>query len=72
MFCYENTLTFPIYNSDQKPENSIDFLLPVDENKSHLMYTSNILTDSCFTKQKVKTKNTFEKVVYSALVVKMC
>ena len=31
-----------------------------------------ILTDLCFTKQKIKTKNTFAKVVYSVLVVKMC
>ena len=30
------------------------------------------LIDLCFTKQKIKTKNTFAKVVYSALVVKMC
>ena len=58
MFCYENALTFPIYNSDQKSENSIDFLRLLDENKSHLMHTLNILTDSCFTKQKVKTTNT--------------
>ena len=30
-----------------------------------------ILTDLCFTKQKIKTKNTFAKVVYSVLVIKM-
>ena len=36
------------------------------------MCTSKILTDLCFTKQKIKTKNTFAKVVYSVLVVKMC
>ena len=35
------------------------------------MCTSKILTDSCFTKQKAKTKNTFERVAYNALVVKM-
>ena len=33
---------------------------------------SKILTDLCFTKQRIKTKNTFAKVVYSVLVVKMC
>ena len=36
------------------------------------MCTSKILTDLCFTKQRIKTKNTFAKVVYSVLVVKMC
>ena len=29
------------------------------------------LSDLCFTKQRIKTKNTFAKVVYSVLVVKM-
>ena len=39
---------------------------------SHIMCISKILTDLCFTKQRIKTKNTFAKVVYSVLVVKMC
>ena len=30
VFCYENKMTFPIYVSDQKFENSIDFLLVID------------------------------------------
>ena len=34
------------------------------------MCTSNILTDSCLTKQKTKTKNTFVNIVYSVLAVK--
>ena len=38
---------------------------------SHIMCISNILTNLCFTKQKIKTKNTFASVFYSALVVKM-
>ena len=38
---------------------------------SHSMCTSKILTDLCFTKQKPRTKNTFVKVVYSVLVVKI-
>ena len=37
-----------------------------------IMCTSKILTDLGFTKQKLKTKNTFVKVVYIVLVVKMC
>ena len=36
------------------------------------MYTSEILTDLCFIKNKIKIKNGFVKVVYSVLVVKMC
>ena len=35
-----------------------------------IMCISMTLTD--FTKQRIKTKNTFEKVVYSVLVVKIC
>ena len=34
------------------------------------MYTSKILTDLCFTKQKIKIYNTFAKVGNSVLVVK--
>ena len=36
--------------------------------KNHIMCTSKILTDLCFTKQKIKTKNGFVEVVYSVLV----
>ena len=36
-----------------------------------IMCISKILTDLCFTKQIIKTKNTFAKVVYSVLLVKM-
>ena len=39
---------------------------------SHIMCISKILTDLCFTKQRIKTKNTFAKVVYNVLVVKIC
>ena len=39
---------------------------------SHIMCTSKILTNLCLTKQKIKTKINFAKVVYSALVVRMC
>ena len=39
---------------------------------NHIMCTSKVLTDLCFTKQRIKTKNTFVRVVYSVLVVKMC
>ena len=72
MFCYDNNkLTFPIYISDLNFKNSMDLLLVTDE-KSHTMCITWILTDLCFTKQRIKIKNTFVKVVYSVLVVKMC
>ena len=38
VFCYKNTLTFSIYVSDQKFENSMDLLLVIDKNKSHYVY----------------------------------
>ena len=35
------------------------------------MCTLKILTDLCFTKQKIKTKNGFVEVAYNVLVVKL-
>ena len=71
VFGYENRLTFPIYVSGQKFQNSKDLLLLIDDDKSRYVYIKD-LADLCFTKQKIKTKNTFVKVVYSALVAEMC
>ena len=34
VFCYENGLTYAVYVSDQKFEDSMDFLLISDENMS--------------------------------------
>ena len=39
---------------------------------NHIMCTSKILTDLCFTKQEINPKNGSVKDVYSVLVVKMC
>ena len=39
---------------------------------NHIMCSSKILTDLCFTKQKIKTKYGFVEDVYSVLVAKMC
>ena len=69
VFGYENKLVFPIYVPDQKFEGSMNLLLLIDDD---IMCTSKILTDSYFTKQKIKTKNGFVEVVYSVLVVKVC
>ena len=38
---------------------------------NHIMFKSKILTELCFTKQKIKTKNGSVKVVYSVLVAKV-
>ena len=66
MFFNENRLTFPIYISNQKFENSMDLLLI---KTSYMMCISKILTNLCFTKRKIKTGNTFLKVAYIVLVV---
>ena len=71
VFCYENKLTFLIYISAQKFENSMDLLLVIAENKSHYVYIKDF--DRFFlTKQRIKAKNTFIRIAYSALIVKMC
>ena len=60
MFCYENKLTFPMYISDQKIENSIDLLLIIDENKSHYVYIKDF-DRFMFNKTKNKNKKYFCK-----------
>ena len=70
VYCYENKLTFPIYISDQKFENLMDLLLVIHKNKSHYVYIKDF-DWFMFHNQRLKTKNTFVRVVYSALVVKM-
>ena len=39
---------------------------------SHIMCMSKILAGLCFTKQRIKTKNYFVRVVCSVLLLKMC
>ena len=70
VFCYKNKLTFPVYISDQKSEKSMDFILLIDKNKSHYVYIKGF-DRFMFHKTRINTKNTFAKVVYSVLVVKM-
>ena len=70
MFYYENKLTFPSYFSDQKFENSMDFLLVIYENKSHYVYIKDF-NRVMFHKTKNKNKKYFAKVVYSVLIAKM-
>ena len=71
VFSYENKLTFPTYISNQKFENSMDLLLVTDGNILHYVYIKDF-DRFMFHKTKIKTKNTFAKLVYSVLVVKMC
>ena len=60
MYCYENKLTFSIYVSDQKFENSMDLLLVIDENKSHYVYIKDF-DRFMFHKTKNKNKKYFFK-----------
>ena len=69
VFCYENGLAYPVYLSNQKFRDCIDLLLN-QMRISLIMCISNILTDLCAIKQRIKIKNIFENVVYSILVVK--
>ena len=54
VYCYENKLTFPIYVSDQKFENSMDLLLTTNENKAHYVYIKDF---DWFLFHKTKNKN---------------
>ena len=54
VFCYENGLTYPVYLSDQKFEDSMDLLLISDENKSHHVYIKDFNRFMCL---KTKNKN---------------
>ena len=58
-FCYEKRLTFPIYVSDRKFENSMDLLLVIDESKSHYLYIKDF---DRFIFQKVKNKILLQKL----------
>ena len=54
LFCYENKLTFPIYISDQKFENSMDLVHVTNENKSHYVHIKDF---NRFTFHKTKNNN---------------
>ena len=55
---------------NQNLKNSMDLLLVIMA-INRVMRTSKILTDLRFTKRRIKTKYTFVRVAYNALVVKM-
>ena len=53
-----------------KPRNF--FPAKISDNKvNHIVCISKMLTDLCFTKQKIETKNAFAKVVYNVEVANM-
>ena len=54
MFGFENGLIFPIYLADQKFENSMDFLLLIDNDKPHYVYIKDF---NRFMFHKTKNKN---------------
>ena len=60
VFGYENRLAFPIYLSDQKFEDSMDFLLLTDNDKPHYVYIKDF-DRFMFRKTKTKHKNWFCK-----------
>ena len=60
VFCYEIKLTFPIYISDQKFENSMNLLLVTDGDKSHYVYIKDF-DRFMFHKTKNKNKKCFCK-----------
>ena len=58
VFYYENKLTFPIYVSDQKSENSMDLSYIFDGHKSHYVYIKDF-NRFMFHKSKNKSKKYF-------------
>ena len=65
-------MIFPIYISDQKFNDPMDLLLLIDNDKSHYMYIKDFNRFMFRTKQKMKIKNGFVKVVYIVLLATMC
>ena len=57
---HKNRLIFPIYISDQKFKNSMDFLLVIDKNMSHYVYIKDF-DRFMFYKTKNKNKKYFCK-----------
>ena len=54
VFCYENNLVYPVYVSNEKFKNCIDFLMIANENKSHYVHIKDFKRFIC---NKVKNKN---------------
>ena len=68
-FCYGSKLTYPVYISNQKVENSMDLFIIWDKIKSHCVCIKEFNKNLCFVKRKTKTKNTLVNIVYRVLAV---
>ena len=60
VFCYKNTLTYPIHISDQAFENSMDFLIISDKIKRNYVYIKDF-NKYIFNKTKIKQNKYFCK-----------
>ena len=65
LFCYENKLTFPIYVSDQKFQNWMNFLLVIDEKKSDYLYIKDF-NRFMFDKTNNKNKKVLLRKLFTA------
>ena len=60
MFCYENSLVYPVYVSDEKVKNYMDLLMKTSKNKLHYAYIKDF-NKFIFNKAKCKNKKHFCK-----------
>ena len=70
VFCCDNKLSYPVYLSDQKFNDNMDFLLISNEFKSHYVYIKDF-DRFVFNKNKNRKKKHFLSVVYSVSIVKV-
>ena len=68
VFCYENKVVYPVYLSNKS--DCMDLLLISNGHVSHYLYIKDF-DRFMFNKTKYRGKNTFVKVVYSVIVVKI-
>ena len=71
MFCYENKVVYPVYLPDQCFNDVLDLLLLISNGFSNYYVYIKGFNKLMFNKIRHKGKNTFVKVVYSVLVMKM-
>ena len=66
----KNKKNYLVYLSNQCSNDSMDLLLISNDFTSHYVYIKDF-NRLMFNKAKIKTRNTFLKVVYSVLIMKM-
>ena len=62
VFCYENSLVYPVYVSDEKVKNYMDLLMKTSKNKLHYAYIKDF-KKFIFNKAKCKNKKTLLQVL---------